>query len=168
MSNLEAHHTPCWKCCSSFEQLSDLIVPHSWPWWPLSCALRIFVVSSARASPKTYLCKEKSLFLEIISLHSSPYSRWVLEYFSVWKGLPHPFPTSCYLFPPFGHLWNLQNTFGWELRHHVVWAWNPPTACFGAQSPSFRQIMLEGSANCGSGVRNVCWVIGLSALSFVM
>jgi len=56
------------------------------------------VVNSARTSPKIYLCIEKPLFLETISLLSSPYSRWVLEYFSVWQGLPHPYQPSATLF----------------------------------------------------------------------
>jgi len=73
-------------------------VPHPSPWWPLSCALRILAASSARTSPKTYLCKEKSLFLETISLPSSPYLRLVLEYFSIWQGLAHPYQPSATFF----------------------------------------------------------------------
>ena len=98
---------PCRKCCSSSEKLSDLIVPHSWPWWPLSCALRILAVSSARTSPKTYFFKERSLFLQTISFPSSPYSRQVLEYFSIWQGLLHCYQPFATLF----HHLDTSNTF---------------------------------------------------------
>jgi len=110
MFNLEVHHTPLAESVSS-KQLSELIMPHSWPWWPLSCALRILVVSFARTTQKTYLCKEKSLFLETISLPSSPYSRWVLEYFSIWQGLPHPYES----FVTFFHHLDTSNTFKMHL-----------------------------------------------------
>lgn len=57
MSTLEAHHTPRWKRCSPSEQLSDLILPHSWPWWPsyLSCSCPTLSCSNFLPSCSSFL-----------------------------------------------------------------------------------------------------------------
>jgi len=70
-----------------------------------SFLLRILALSSARTSPKIYLCIEKSLFLGTISLPSSPYLIWVLEYFFQFGKVFHILLLIFYyLVPPFGYL----------------------------------------------------------------